>query len=57
MKTKWSNMTAIIWKDKGDMHMLTHIHNPLAEGNYFDYSEICTEAKHCGGLQFPHGLS
>jgi hypothetical protein len=57
LKLKWGDMTAIVWKDKSDVHMLTYIHNPLAECNYCDKSEICPEAKYCGGLQLPHGLS
>jgi len=59
LKLKWGDMTAIVWKDTGDVHMLTYmyIHNPLADSNYSDKSEICPEAKHCGGLQLLHSLS
>jgi hypothetical protein len=32
---------AVIWKDKGDMHILTNIHRPPTEGNFYvtDYSQ------------------
>jgi hypothetical protein len=26
-------MTAIVWKEKRKVYMLTNMHNPLAEGN------------------------
>jgi hypothetical protein len=32
------DMRVMVWKDKLDVHMLTHIHYPLAEGNFFDDS-------------------
>jgi hypothetical protein len=28
------DMPVIVWKDKLDVHMLTHFHNPPAEGNF-----------------------
>jgi hypothetical protein len=31
-----SDLTAIVWRDKRDIHMLTNIHNPPAEGNFGD---------------------
>jgi hypothetical protein len=30
------DMTASVWKDKRDVHMLTNMHNPPAEGNFCD---------------------
>jgi hypothetical protein len=30
------DLTALIWKDKRDVHMLTNMHNPSAEGNCCD---------------------
>lgn len=32
------DITAVVWKDNHDMHMLTDIHDPLAEGNFCDGS-------------------
>jgi hypothetical protein len=29
-------LTAVVWRDKRDVHMLTNIHNPPAEGNFSD---------------------
>jgi hypothetical protein len=31
-------MTAVVWKDKRDMHMLTNIHDPPEEVNFCDMS-------------------
>jgi hypothetical protein len=28
------DITAVVWKDNHDMHRLTDIHDPLAEGNF-----------------------
>jgi hypothetical protein len=28
--------TAVVWKDECDVHMLTDIHDQLAEGNFRD---------------------
>jgi hypothetical protein len=30
------DLTAILWKDKHDLHILTNIHDPPAEGNFWD---------------------
>jgi hypothetical protein len=30
------DLTALIWKDRRDVHMLTNMHNPPAEGNFCD---------------------
>jgi len=30
------DMTAVVWKDKRDVHMLTNIHDPPKEGNFCD---------------------
>jgi hypothetical protein len=30
------NLTAMIWKDKRDVNMLTNMHHPPAEGNFCD---------------------
>jgi len=46
LKLKWGDsrvrtsgdMTAVIWKDKHNVHMLTNIHYPPAEGNFCDES-------------------
>jgi hypothetical protein len=46
LKLKWGdvrvrrngNMTAVVWKDKRDVHMLTNIHVSPAEGNFCDES-------------------
>jgi hypothetical protein len=35
-KLKCSDMTAVVSMDKCDMHMLTNIHDPPAEGNFCD---------------------
>jgi hypothetical protein len=32
------DMTAVVWKDKRDVHMLTNIHDPPAEGNFWEES-------------------
>jgi hypothetical protein len=45
LKMKWGNirirasgdMTAVVWKDKCDMHMLTNIHDPPADSNLCDH--------------------
>jgi hypothetical protein len=42
IKLKWGDMrvqtrgdlTAVVWRDKRDIHILTNIHNPPAEGNF-----------------------
>jgi hypothetical protein len=44
MKLKWGDirvrtrgdLTAVVWTDKRDIHMLTNIHNPPAEDNFCD---------------------
>jgi hypothetical protein len=46
LKLKWGysrvktsgDMKAVIWKDKHNVHMLTNIHYPPTEGNFFDES-------------------
>jgi hypothetical protein len=30
------DITAVVWKDKHDMHMLKNIHNPAEECNFCD---------------------
>jgi hypothetical protein len=35
MRTR-GDLTVLIWKDKRDVHMLTNMHNPPAEGNCHD---------------------
>jgi hypothetical protein len=30
------DMTALVWKDKHDVHMVTNVHSPPAEGNFYD---------------------
>jgi hypothetical protein len=30
------NLTTMIWKDKSDVNMLTNMHHPPAEGNFYD---------------------
>jgi hypothetical protein len=32
------DMTAVVWKDKYNVHMLTNMHDPPAEGNFCDES-------------------
>ena len=32
------DMTAVVWKDNHDMHMLTDIYDPPADGNFCDES-------------------
>ena len=34
--TKWGELTAVVWRDKRDVGMLTNIHNPPSEGNFRD---------------------
>jgi hypothetical protein len=36
MKLKRDNMTAILWRDKHDIYVLTSIHNAPAGGNFCD---------------------
>jgi hypothetical protein len=44
MKLKWGDirvrtrgdLMTVVWRDKRDVHMLTNIHNPPAEGNFCD---------------------
>jgi hypothetical protein len=33
-----SDMTAVVWKDKRDMHTLTNIHDPPEDGNFCEES-------------------
>ncbi|PNF35737.1 hypothetical protein B7P43_G16133 [Cryptotermes secundus] len=35
VRVRW-NLTALVWKDKRDVYMLTNMHCPPAEGNFFD---------------------
>ena len=35
---KSGDMTAVVWKDKCNVHMLTNMHDPPAEGNFWDES-------------------
>jgi hypothetical protein len=37
-------MTALIWKEKQDVHMLMNMHNPPAKGNFCDEHAITTSA-------------
>jgi len=32
------DMTTVVWKDNHDMHMLSYINDPPAEGNFCDES-------------------
>jgi hypothetical protein len=32
------DMTTLVWKDKGDVYILTNIHDPPAKGNFCDES-------------------
>ena len=34
-----SDLTAILWRDKCEVRVLTNIHDPLAEGNFCDNNE------------------
>jgi hypothetical protein len=34
----YGNLTAVVWKDKSDVHMLTNTHVSPAEGNFCDES-------------------
>jgi hypothetical protein len=46
LKLKWGDfrvrtrgdMTAVVWTDKCNIHMLTNMHDPPAEGNFCDES-------------------
>ncbi|GFG33441.1 hypothetical protein Cfor_12401 [Coptotermes formosanus] len=49
------DLTAVVWKDKRNVHMLTNIHVAPAEGNFCNEWKR-PEASHCGGLQSTHGL-
>ena len=41
------NLTAVVWKDKRDVCLLTNIHDPPREGNYHDERD---KAGSCGEL-------
>jgi len=43
------DLTAILWRDKHDVRVLTNIHDPPAEGNFCDNSGKAITAN-CGRL-------
>jgi hypothetical protein len=48
--TTSGDMPVMVWKDKLHVHMLTHFHNPPAEGNFILMTAKLPEASHCIGL-------